>query len=106
VHAREHVNLLIFLVEQVLQLAHFRFQQSHSLLQRFGVSSREGAATELVAGLAFESDVCALRAAWADAIAAYLLRATSVACLGDASLTACPDFDHFHGIPGMLAVVV
>ena len=86
VHSREHVDLLILLVEQLLELAHLALQQSHALFQRLGVSARESAAAELVAGLALEANVGALRAAGADAVAPDLLGATSVAGLGDAGL--------------------
>lgn len=95
--ARQHVDLLIFLVEQLLELAYFGLEHAHALLERLGVSSREGAAAELVAGLALESNIGALRAAWADAVAAYFLGATSVACLSNAGLAVGADLDHFHG---------
>jgi len=95
-NAREHINLLIFLVEQLLQLAHLCLQESYALLQRLGISSWEGATAQLVAGLAFESDVGALRATGADSVAAYFLGATSVAGLGDAGLATLPDFDYLH----------
>jgi hypothetical protein len=97
VHAREHVNLLVLLVEQLLELAHLGLQKPHALLQRLGVASREGAPAELVARLALESDIGALRTARADAVAAYLLGATAVACLGNAGLAVGADLDHLHG---------
>jgi hypothetical protein len=97
VDAREHVDLLVLFVEQVLELAHFRLQEADSLLERLGVSAREGAPAELVARLALESDVGALGAAGADAVAAYFLGATAVACLGDAGLAVGADLDHLHG---------
>lgn len=84
--AREHVDLLVLLVEQFLELAYFGLEDSHALLEGLGVAPGEGATAELVTGLALEADVCALCAAWTDAVAAYLLGAAAVACLGDAAL--------------------
>lgn len=95
-NAGEHVDLLIFLVEQLLELAHFGLQHAHTLLERLGVTPGEGATAELVAGLALESNVGALRAARADAVATYFLGATSVAGLSNAGLAVGADFDHFH----------
>jgi hypothetical protein len=97
VDAGKHVNLLILLVEQFLQLAYFSLQEPYSLLQRFGVPSGKGTTAELIAGLTLEADVGALGAARTDAIAAYLLGATAVACLGNAGLAIGADFNHFHG---------
>lgn len=94
---RKHIDLLILLVEQLLQLADLSFQLSYALLERLGVASGKCATAELVAGLAFESNIGALGATWANAIAAYLLRAAPVAGLCNAGLAARPDFDHFHG---------
>ncbi len=93
---RKHIDLLILLVKKLLQLTDLPFQQSHSLLERLCVASGKCSAAELVASLAFEANVGALRATWADAVTSYLLGATSVACLCDTSLAAGPDFDHFH----------
>jgi hypothetical protein len=97
VHLGQHVYLLVLLIQQVLEFPHFQLELSNALLERLGVTPGEGAAAELVAGLAFESDVCALRACWADAIAADLLASAAVAGLGDAALGAAADLDDFHG---------
>ena len=74
---RKHIDLLILLVEQLLQLADLSFQLSYALLERLGVASGKCATAELVAGLAFESDVGALRAAWSYTVAADLLASAS-----------------------------
>jgi len=96
VDPREHINLLVLLTEQLLQLANLPFQQTHSLLERLGVTPGKRSATELIAGLAFETDIGALCATRADAVAADLLGATSIACLCDAGLATGPNLDHFH----------
>jgi hypothetical protein len=93
---RKHIDLLIFLVEQLFQLADLSFQQSHALFERLRVASRKSSATELVAGLALKADIGALCAARANAVAAYLLRAASVAGLCNAGLAARADLDNFH----------
>lgn len=95
--ARKHVNLLVFLVEQLLEFAYFGLEHAHALLERLGVSSGKGATAELVAGLALESNVGALRAARADAVAAYFLGAASVTCLSNAGLAVGADLDDLHG---------
>lgn len=91
----ENVDLLVFFVEEVLQILDFCLQIPHPLFQRFGVSSREGAATQFVARFTFESNAGTLRTAWANTITANLLASASVAGLGDAALGAA-DLDHFH----------
>lgn len=91
----ENVDLLVLFVEEVLQILDLSLQIPHTLLQRFGVSSREGAATQFVARFTFESNIGTLRAAWANTITANLLASASVAGLGDAALGAA-DLDHFH----------
>lgn len=92
----KHIDLLVFLVEQLLQLADLSFKQPHALFERLCITSWERPSTELVASLAFKANVGALCAAWANAIAAYLLRAASVAGLCDAGLAARADLDNFH----------
>ena len=97
VYPRQHVNLLVFFVEQILQLANLGLERPHALLKRLCVTTWEGATAELVACLALEADVDALSAAGADAVAANFLGATSVAGLGNARLGGGPDLDNFHG---------
>jgi hypothetical protein len=63
VNAGEHIDFLILLIEERLEFSDLGLQASYSLLQRFGVSTRKGSPTELVARLAFEADVDALCAA-------------------------------------------
>lgn len=94
--SRKHIDLLVFLVKQLLQLSDLSFQLSHTLLKRLCVAPGECATTELVAGFALEANIGALCATWANAVAAYLLGTASVAGLCYAGLTARPDFDYFH----------
>ena len=95
-HLGEHINLLILLVQQVLQLPHFSLQRAHSLLQGFRISTRKCSSAELIARLALEADVGTLRAAGADPIAAYLLAAAPITGLGNSALRIRPNLDHFH----------
>jgi hypothetical protein len=95
-HLGQHVDLLVLLIQQILQFPHFGLQRTYSLLQRFGISTRERSSTELVAGLALEADVGTLRAAGSYAIAAYLLAATAITGLGNPALRTRPNLDHFH----------
>jgi len=95
-HLRQHIDLLILFVQQVLQFPHFRLERAYSLLQRLGVSTRECSSTELVARLALEAHVGTLRAAWPDAIAAYLLAAAAITGLGNPALRIRPNLDHLH----------
>lgn len=97
-YPRKHIDLLILLVQQVLQISDFRLQGSHSFLQRFGIATREGPAAQLVARSALETNIGALCAAGSNAIASDLFTSTSVTGLGDPALCAgAADFDHFHG---------
>lgn len=96
-HPRQHVDLLILLVQYIFQFSNLRFQRTDPFLQRLGVTSREGPSTQLVARLAFEPDVGTLRAARSDSIASYLFTPTPVTGLSDTTLCACADLDHFHG---------
>lgn len=59
-HLGEHIDLLILLVEQVLELAHLQLELAHALFQGLGVATRECAAAQLVAGSALKADVGAL----------------------------------------------
>jgi len=97
VDARQHVDLLVLLVQQVLQVAHLSLEHAYALLKRLCISTGKSSSAELVAGLAFEAHVEALGTAWADAVAAYLLGATAVACLGNARLVIGANLDHLHG---------
>ena len=87
-NSRKHIDLLVLLIEQLLQLADLCLQESYALLERLGVTSGKCATAELVAGLALKTNVGALCATWANAIAAYLLRTASIAGLCDAGLAA------------------
>lgn len=93
----QHIDLLILLIQQVLQVPHFGLERPHSFLQRLGVSSGECSAAEFVAGLAFEADVGALRTARSDSVAADLFASASVTGLGNAALGPAAHLDHFHG---------
>ncbi len=96
-HPGEHVDFLVFLVEQLLQLAHLRLQRAHSLFQGLGVSSGKGATAKLIARLTLKAHVGALCAAGANAVTADLLGAAAIACLSDAGLAIRADLDHLHG---------
>jgi hypothetical protein len=96
-NSREHIDLLVLLIKQLFQLADLCLQESYALFERLCVTSGKRATAELIAGLALEANVGALCATRANAIAAYLLRTASIACLCDAGLAARPDFDNFHG---------
>lgn len=93
----QHVDLLILLIQQVFQFSDFEFERSHSIFERFGISAREGSSTELIAGLAFESDIGALGAAWANAITANLLASASIAGLRNTTLCCIAHPDDLHG---------
>lgn len=95
-HLGQHVDLLILLVQQILQLPNLRLQGADALLERLGVASWKGTTAELVAGAAFKANIGALRAARANAIAANLLAAASVAGLGDTALGARAHLDDLH----------
>ena len=95
-NAREHIYLFILFVQQILEISNFGLQGAHSFLQRLGVSTGEGTATELVAGFAFEADIGALCTTGTDAVATDLLASATITGLGDTTLRAVPDLDHFH----------
>lgn len=92
----QDIDLLVLFIQQRLQVAHFRLQTPHPFLQRLGVASGKRSPAQLVAGLAFEADVGALGATGPDAVATDLFAATSVTGLGDPTLRAVADLDHFH----------
>jgi len=71
--AREHVDLFVLFVEQVLQLPNLGLEAAHTLFERLGVAARKGSPAELIAGLALEAYILALGAAGSDAIAADFL---------------------------------
>ena len=73
VHLRQHINLFILFIQQVLQLPHLGFESANALFQGFSVASWERAPTQLVAGLALKADIGTLRARRAYTIAANLL---------------------------------
>jgi len=95
-HLRQHVDFLIFLVQQILELSNFGFQGTDSLLQRLSVSTRECPSAEFIACLALKAYVGALRAARSDSIASYLLAATAITSLGNPALRIRPNLDNFH----------
>lgn len=95
-YTREHINLLILFIQQVLEIPNFRLQGAHSFLQRLGISTRESTATELVASFAFEADIGALCTTGTDAVATDFLASATITGLGDTTLRAVPDLDHFH----------
>lgn len=98
VYAREHVNLLILLVQQVLQISDFSFQSSHAFLQRFGIATRKGPAAQLVTRSTLKTNIGALCAARANAVTSDLFASTSITSLGNPALsTGATDLDHFHG---------
>jgi len=114
VHPREHVDLLVLLVQQVLQLPHLALEDADALLERLGVAAREGAPAELVARLALEADVRTLRAAGADAVASDLLAPAAIAGLCYPDLGGRADLDDLHredarhgggGVGGVVCVV-
>jgi len=92
----EYVDFLVLLIEQLLQLPHLRLQLSYPFLQRLGVSTWKRSTTELIARLAFESNIDALCATRSDAVASNLLRPAAVASLGYTRLVACAHFDNLH----------
>lgn len=97
-YPREHVDLLIFLVQQVLQVSDFGLQSSHTLLQRLGIATREGSAAQFVARFTLETDIGALCAARANTITSDLFASTSITGLSNPALcTGATDLDHFHG---------
>lgn len=93
----QHVDLLILLIQQVLQIFDFGLQGSHSFLQRLGITARERPTAQLVARLALEPNVGTLCAAGTNAIASDLFASASVAGLGNPTLcTGAADLDDFH----------
>lgn len=92
----EHVDLLVLLIEEVLEISHLGLQRAHPILERLCVSSGEGATAEFVAGLALETDVGTLGAARSNAVATDLLASTAIAGLGDTALGAVAHLDDFH----------
>jgi len=98
VYPREHVDLLILLIQQFLQIFDLRLQRSYSFLQRLGITTRESTAAQLITRFALETNVGALGAAGSDAVATNLLTSAPITGLGDPALTAgATDLDHFHG---------
>lgn len=95
--SRQHIDLLVLLIQQVLQILHLGFQRSHSLLERLRISSGKGATTEFVTGLALETDIGALGATWSNAVAANLLTSAAITGLRNTALRTIADLDHFHG---------
>jgi hypothetical protein len=71
VYAREHVDLFVLLVQQVLQFPDFGLQAPHAVFQRLGVAAWKGPAAQLVAGLALKANVGALCATRPDAVASW-----------------------------------
>lgn len=97
-YPREHVNLLILLVQQILQVFDLCLQGSHSFLQRLGITTGESTAAQLITRFALETNVGALGTAWSDAIATNLFASATITGLGDPALSAgATDLDHFHG---------
>ncbi len=94
--AREHVDLLVLFVEQVLELAHFGLETSDAVFQRLCVTSRKSSPTQLVARLALEPDIGALRTAWSYAVTPDLLAATPVTGLCDPTRRSAPHANHLH----------
>ena len=112
----EHVNLLVLFIQQVFQFPHFSLQCPHPILQRLGVSAWKGPPTQLIAGLALESDIGTLGTTWSDTVATNLLAPTPgcpceflcryrvlgcnvdspIASLRDTSLRTRPDFYDLH----------
>lgn len=97
-YPREHVNLLILLIQQILQVFDLCLQGPHSFLQRLGITTGESTAAQLITRFALETNVGALGTAWSDAIAANLFASATITGLGDPALSAgATDLDHFHG---------
>lgn len=94
---REHINLLIFLVQEILQLPNFALECSHSLLKRLGVTPGESSPAELVACLAFEANVGALRTARPDTVTPDFFAPASITCLRYSALRARSNPNNFHG---------
>ena len=95
-NAREHVNLLILLVQQILQLSYFSFQTSNAIFQGLCVPSWKCSATQLVAGFAFEADIGTLGTAWSNAVTPDLLAPTPIAGLCNPTLGTAPHSNHLH----------
>lgn len=93
---RKNVDFLILLVQQVLQLLHFRFQRPHPFFQRLRISSRESPSAKLVACFALEAHIRTLRTAGGNAVTSYFLASTSVTGLRDPTLCTRPNFYDFH----------
>lgn len=96
-HGREHVNLLVLFVEQILELSDFGLELADTLLKRLGIASRKRSSAEFVAGTAFEANVGALGARGPDTIAANLFATTAITSLSDTALSTGADFDNLHG---------
>lgn len=94
--SREHIDLFVLLIQQVLEIPDFRLQRAYSFLQGFGVAARESATTQFIARFALEANVGALSATWSDAVTTDLLASASITGLGNTTLGAVADLDHFH----------
>jgi len=97
-HSRQHIDLFIFLVQEIFQLPYFQFQRSNSILQRLGITSWKRSPAKFIGRLALKGDVLALRARGRQSITSYFLTPASVTGLGDTHLIVdSSDLDHLHG---------
>lgn len=94
--ARQDINLLVFLVQEIFQFPHFGFQRPDPFFQGLSVTSRESSSTKLIAGLTHEADVGALRTAGRDSITAYFLAPTAITSLSNPALSTRPHLDDLH----------
>lgn len=95
-NSREHIDLLVLFVQQILQFSYFGFETSYSILQRLSVATWESSAAQLVAGFTFEPDVGTLGTSWSDTVTSDLLASASIAGLGNAALRGAAHPDHLH----------
>lgn len=92
----QHIDLFVFLVQEIFQVTDLCLQCSNSLFEAFRITSGKGPPAELIAGAAFEANIGTLRTGWPDAIASYLLASAAVAGLGDAALRTAAHLNYFH----------
>lgn len=62
VHPRQHVDLLVLVVQEVLEITDFGLKRPYTLLQRLCVAPGEGSPTQLIARPTLEPDIGTLRA--------------------------------------------
>jgi hypothetical protein len=92
----ENVEFLVLFVQEILEFSDLSLEGSYSILQRFGIATRKCSSAQFVTGLAFKTNVGALRALWTDAITPDLLAPAPVASLGYPALCIATDPDHLH----------